>query len=59
MELIVEWVKNSGELKPTGTPTGEDVTEAIRRKARELGYGEVGFTRKRSAAVDAGMDRGV
>jgi len=45
MEPIVEWVKNSGNLEPTGTPTGEDVTEAIRQKARELGYGEVGFTR--------------
>src|SRR5207244_11037203 len=45
MEPIVEWVKTSGDLKPTGTPTGEDVTEAIRQKARELGYGEVGFTR--------------
>jgi len=44
MEPIVEWVKNSGNLEPTGTPTGEDVTEAIRQKARELGYGEVGFT---------------
>jgi ferredoxin len=44
MEPIVEWVKNSGSLEPTGTPTGEDVTEAIRQKARELGYGEVGFT---------------
>jgi len=45
MEPIVEWVRRSGELKPTGTPTGEDVTQAIRQKARELGYGEVGFTR--------------
>src|SRR5918994_2158505 len=45
MEPIVEWVKNSGDLKPTGTPSGEDVTEVIRQKARELGYGEVGFTR--------------
>ena len=45
MEPIVEWVMKSGELEPTGTPTGEDVTEAIRQKARELGYGEVGFTR--------------
>jgi ferredoxin len=45
MEPIVEWVKNSGDLKPTGTPTGDDVTDAIRHKARELGYGEVGFTR--------------
>ena len=45
MEPIVEWVKTSGELEPTGTPTGEDVTELIRQKARDLGYGEVGFTR--------------
>ena len=45
MEPIVEWVRTSGDLEPTGTPAGEDVTEAIRQKARELGYGEVGFTR--------------
>jgi ferredoxin len=45
MEPIVEWVRTSGDLQPTGTPTGEDVTEIIRQKARELGYGEVGFTR--------------
>jgi hypothetical protein len=34
MEPIVEWVRNSGNLEPTGTPTGEDVTEIIRQKAR-------------------------
>jgi len=45
MEPIVEWVKTSGNLEPTGLPSGEDVTEVIRQKARELGYGEVGFTR--------------
>jgi ferredoxin len=45
MEPIVEWVRTSGDLKPMGTPTGEDVTEVIRQKARQLGYGEVGFTR--------------
>ena len=45
MEPIVEWVRRSGDLEPTGTPTNEDVTDAIRQKARELGYGEVGFTR--------------
>src|ERR1043166_8375026 len=33
MEPIVEWVKNSGNLEPTGTPTGEDVSELIRQKA--------------------------
>ncbi len=45
MEPIVEWVRTSGDLKPTGTPSGEDVSEAIRQRARELGYGEIGFTR--------------
>ena len=45
MEPIVEWVRTSGELEPTGTPTGADVTELIRQKAYELGYGEVGFTK--------------
>ena len=45
MDPIVEWVRTSGDLEPTGSPDGEDVTEAIRQKAVELGYGEVGFTR--------------
>ncbi|MAX18289.1 MAG: hypothetical protein CL709_00255 [Chloroflexi bacterium] len=45
MEPIVEWVRTSGDLLPTAEPTGEDVTEVIRQKALELGYGEVGFTR--------------
>ncbi|MCI0441528.1 MAG: hypothetical protein L0177_20695 [Chloroflexi bacterium] len=45
MEPYVEWIKSSGDLSPTGVPTGENVTEAIRQKARELGYCEVGFTR--------------
>lgn len=45
MEPLVEWIKTSGDLEPTGTPTCEDVTEVIREKARQLGYGEVGFTR--------------
>ena len=45
MEPIVEWIKETGDLEPTGAPTGADVTESIRQKAYELGYGEVGFTR--------------
>ena len=45
MEPILEWIKNTGDLEPTATATGEDVTESIRQKARELGYSEVGFTR--------------
>ena len=31
-------------LEPTAEPTGEDVTEAIKNKARELGFIEVGLT---------------
>ena len=45
MEPFVEWIKDTGDLQPTGTPTGDDVTETIRQKARDLGYGEVGFTK--------------
>jgi ferredoxin len=44
MKPYVKWVKDSGDMEPTGTPTGEDVTEKIRQKARELGCVEVGFT---------------
>ena len=36
----------SGGLEPTGTPEpSKDMTEDIRRRAREMGFGEVGFTR--------------
>ena len=37
----------SGDLEPTGTPddTERDATEKIRHEARELGFGEVGFTK--------------
>ena len=45
MDPIVEWVRVSGELEPIGAPTGEDVTELIRQKAIDLGYGEVGFAK--------------
>ena len=41
---IVEWLKSTGDMEPEDQPTGKDVTEQIRAKARELGYGEVGFT---------------
>ncbi|MGE3536855.1 MAG: hypothetical protein AB7N91_05365 [Candidatus Tectimicrobiota bacterium] len=34
----------SGNLEPTGTPSGEDVTALIKAKARELGYLDVGIT---------------
>ena len=45
------WIRSSSgsgsaaRLEPIGAPTGEDVTELIRQKAIDLGYGEVGFTR--------------
>ncbi len=43
---LIDAAKVSGELEPTGTPEPEkDVTELIRAKARELGFGEAGFTR--------------
>ena len=45
MGQFIEWAKAAGDLEPIGTPTGEDVTESIRHRALELGYGEVGFTR--------------
>ena len=36
----------SGDVEPSATAqNGHDVTEEIRTKARELGFGEVGFTR--------------
>ena len=57
MEPIIEWVRHSGDLEPTGTPTGEDVTEAIRLKALELGYGEVGFTENDAHYVYASRKR--
>ena len=43
---LVKAAAVSGDLEPTGTPEpGKDVTEKVRLKARELGFGEVGFTR--------------
>src|SRR5712691_2823402 len=44
-EPLVDAAAVSGDLEPTGTPTGGDITDAIRLKARELGFGEVGFTK--------------
>ena len=43
---LVDAAYGSGELQPTGTPEpGNDLTEEIRLKARELGFHEVGFTK--------------
>ena len=44
IQPVVEWLKSTGDMEPTAQPTGEDVTEGIRSRARKLGYGEVGFT---------------
>ena len=43
---LVDRAEVSGDLEPTGrAEPGRDVTEEIRTKARELGAGEVGFTK--------------
>ncbi len=43
---IVQAAHNTGDIEPTVEPEfGKDVTELIRTKAREMGFGEVGFTR--------------
>ena len=34
----------TSEMEPTAEPTGEDVTNLIKERARQLGYIEVGFT---------------
>jgi NAD-dependent dihydropyrimidine dehydrogenase PreA subunit len=46
MEPLYKAALVSGDVEPTGTPVpGEDLTNDIRRFAREIGFGEVGFTR--------------
>lgn len=43
---LIEAAFVSGDIKPEAEPiVGKDVTEEIRKKARELGFGEVGFTK--------------
>jgi hypothetical protein len=44
MEPFYALVHASGDLEPTGTPAGEDVTALIKAKARALGYLDVGIT---------------
>ena len=44
MEEFYPLMNRTGELEPTGVPIGEDVTELVRQRAREMGYLEVGFT---------------
>ena len=49
---------DSGDVAPTGTPVaGEDLTEDIRGLAREMGFGEVGFTRHDRRYTFAGKKR--
>lgn len=46
MEPLYEAALVSGDVEPMGTSEpGEDLTNDIRRFAREIGFGEVGFTR--------------
>ena len=43
---IVEAARNTGDIEPTAEPVpGKDVTQEIKDKAREMGFGEVGITR--------------
>ncbi len=41
---LIMAARASSELEPTAEPTGEDVTELIKTRARELGFVEVGIT---------------
>ena len=46
MKPLVDAAFTSANIEPTGTPDpGKDLTEDIRTTARELGWGEVGFTK--------------
>ncbi len=42
---LVDIAAISGDREPVGEATGENITAKIRAKARELGFGEVGFTK--------------
>ena len=45
-EPLKKAAATTGDLEPTQTGNGEqDLTEVIRAKAREMGFGEVGFTK--------------
>ena len=46
MEPMYQAGLTSGDIEPTGSAiAGEDLTEDIRQLARELGFGEAGFTK--------------
>ena len=58
MKPMYEAALVSGEIEPMGTPVpGEDLTEDIRRLARKMGCGEVGFTRYDRRYTFAGKKR--
>ena len=43
--IVIE-ARDTAEIEPTAAPVpGKDVSQEIKQKARELGYGEVGITR--------------
>ena len=42
---LVDAAAVTGDIEPTAPPAGRDLTDDIRTRARELGFGEVGFTR--------------
>lgn len=42
---LLEAALRSGDMEPTADPTGEDVSDKIKAKARELGFDEVGITK--------------
>ncbi len=42
---LIEASRVTAEIEPTSKSIGEDVTDKIKAKARELGFGEVGFTK--------------
>ena len=44
MEEFYPSMNRTGDLQPTGTSSGQDVTQLIRDKAVEMGYLDVGFT---------------
>ena len=41
---LIMSARATADIEPTAVPTGEDLTEAIKEKARELGFIEVGIT---------------
>ena len=41
---LIMATRQTAQMEPTAAPTGEDITQKIKDKARELGYLEVGIT---------------